>query len=373
MKRLFALFLVMCLMFSGCAMFGAKPTEPPVTEMPAEAPVTEAPSTEAPVTEPPTTEPPTEPAPVYTNPLNGKTLDAPYCGRIIAMPISNVSYALPHYGTMQADILMEMWVNGSIIRDIALFSDPSNVPQVGSIRSVRMMFNQIVRMYDAILLDAGGDDRVLSQSQQWNLDRVNIDTGVGNPKPYSFRDMDRTFTFNPSSKLEHCLFINGAGVKDLCEAKGFRTTQSPDKDYFLRFVEDGTPAGTDANSITVTFTYQNNRKDTTMVYDPQLKKYVYNQYGEAMIDGATGEPECFNNVIVMLADITTNSIYYVGDFVSGGDGYYACGGKIIPITWYADDKTSPPRFFDYNGKPLELNAGNTYIAVAPKDSPVIVK
>lgn len=365
MKKILALTLIVCLFLSGCAVFGAKPTEPPVTEPPTEAPTA--------ATEPPTTEPPTEPQPEYFNPLNGEPMFTPYEGRIVAVPISNVSYALPHYGTMQADILMEMWVNGSIIRDIALFTDISRVPQIGSVRSVRMMFNQIIRQYDAILLDAGGDDRVTSQSKKWKLDRFNIDTGVGNPKPYSFRDTNREFTFQPNSKLEHCLFINGEGVKALCEAQGFRTTQSPDKDYFLRFAEDGTPAGTAANSITVTFTYNNNRKDTTMVYDADLNKYIYHQYGKDMIDGATGEPECFNNVIVMLADITMNSIYYVADFPAGGKGFYACGGKIIPITWTADGDTSPFRFYDYNGNPLVLNMGNTYIAVAPKDSPVVVQ
>ena len=107
-----------------------------------------------------------------------------------------------------------------------------------------------------------------------------------------------------------------------------------------------------------------------MIYDPELGKYVYNQYDKAMVLGDTEDPETFNNVIVMLADITTDGIYYTADFVKGGQGYYACGGKIIPITWGADDESSPFWFKTLDGEPLELGVGNTYMAIAPLDSPV---
>ena len=148
MKKCIALLLVLSLGLTGCALVPARTTMPP------EAPPTEA--TAAPTTEEPTTEPTTEPAPVYTNPLNGQTLDAPYTGRVVAVTISNIHDALPHYGTMGADILMEMWVNGSIIRDLALFSDITKAQEVGSVRSIRPMFSQIVKHYDAVLLDASG-------------------------------------------------------------------------------------------------------------------------------------------------------------------------------------------------------------------------
>ena len=120
----------------------------------------------------------------------------------------------------------------------------------------------------------------------------------------------------------------------------------------------------------MTFTYRNNKKDTSMVYDESLGKYVYNQYDTPMVDGATGNPECFTNVIIMLADITRGDVYYTANFTNGGTGYYANGGKIIPITWGADDAESPFWFKTVDGEPLELGVGNTYMAIAPQDSPV---
>lgn len=361
MKKLIALLLIASLILCGCGASTPAATE--ATTAPTQTPATEA--TEAPTE---TTEAPTEPPVVYRNPLNGEVLDEPYTGRIFAVTISNIRDALPHYGTMEADILMEMWVNGSIIRDLALYTDVSKAEAIGSVRSDRLMFNQIVKMYDAVLADAAGSDQVLNDARNTGVNRMTIDTG--DSTDYSYRAKDRVFTFKPESKYEHTLFAKGAGLLDFAQKKGFSVTQPADKDYNLHFTEDGTPEGETANSVNVTFTYRNNKKDTTMVYDESLGKYVYNQYGKAMVVGDTEDPECFTNVIIMLADITRGDVYYTANFTNGGTGYYANGGKIIPITWGCDGEESPFWFKTVDGADLELGVGNTYMAIAPQDSPV---
>ena len=361
MKKLIALLLIASLILCGCGASTPAATE--ATAAPTEAPATEA--TEAPTE---TTEAPTEPPVVYRNPLNGEVLDEPYTGRIFAVTISNIRDALPHYGTMEADILMEMWVNGSIIRDLALYTDVSKAEAIGSVRSDRLMFNQIVKMYDAVLADAAGSDQVLNDAKNTGVNRMTIDTG--DSTDYSYRAKDRVFTFKPESKYEHTLFAKGAGLLAFAQKKGFSVTQPADKDYNLHFTEDGTPDGETANSVNVTFTYRNNKKDTTMVYDESLGKYVYNQYGKVMVVGDTEDPECFTNVIIMLADITRGDVYYTANFTGGGTGYYANGGKIIPITWGCDGEESPFWFKTVDGQDLELGVGNTYMAIAPQDSPV---
>ena len=362
MKKIICLLLTLSLLLCGC---GGASTPAATQASTAATETTEAPATEAPTTEEPTT----EPAPVYTNPLNGKTLDEPFTGRVYAVSISNIRGALPHYGTMNADILMEMWVNGSIVRDLALFTDPSQSEAIGSVRSVRLMFNEIVKHYDAVLFDAGGSEQVLNNAKKTGVDRFNIDTQKDSG--YSFRNTDRAYVFPNESGWEHCLFARGDQLETLAQEKGFRTTQPADKDYNLRFRENGTPAdGENAETVSVTFTYGGNRKDTSMVYDSSLGKYVYNQYDQAKVLGDTQHPETITKVIVLLADISTDGIYYTANFEAGGQGYYANGGKIIPITWGADDAESPFWFKTMDGEPLELGVGNTYMAIAPVNSPV---
>ena len=363
MKRILALTLTLALLLCGCGggQEATQPTAAPTQA--AETAPTEAP-TEA--TTEPTTVPTTEPV-VYFNPLNGEILDEPFTGRIYATTISNIREAIPHVGVNQADILMEMFVNGSIIRDLALFTDISDVESVGSTRSTRLMFNDIAQHYDAILTHAGGSDQAIGDANERGIDHFSIDAW-NEGATYSFRDEERSRTLG----YEHSLMGVGSGIMAFAESKGFEMTQPADKDYGLVFTEDGTPAdGETAEEISITLTYGKSSKETIMRYDPELGKYVYNQYGQEMVDGTTGEKEAFRNVIVMYTEITMNNIYHQANFLAGGTGYFACGGKIIPITWTCDGEDSPFRFQTQDGQPLELGMGNSYIAICIEESPVV--
>ena len=370
MKKIIALTLVLVLILSGCGKSSA-----PVVEAPAlNGAVTEiAPTTLAtePTTEP-TTVPTTEPE-VYFDPLNGEILDAPFDGRIYASTVSNTYDAsIPHVGLYKADLVMESFVNGSIVRCLALFSDLSDVEALGSTRSTRLMFNDIATHYNAILTHAGGSSQCLKDANDRNLAHYNVDSLMrqGDPlaQELAYRDKD-----HPKQKYgEYNLFVKGAAVKPYAESQGVQVSVMPETDYGLFFVEDGTPVnGEGADILTVTITYNKYIKDTKMVYDPQLGKYIYNQYNKQMEDLITAEPEAFENVVVMFADITANGIYQVADFVSGGNGYYACGGKVIPITWTCESETAPFRFFTEDGEPLPFGQGNTYIAITQPESKVV--
>ena len=126
----------------------------------------------------------------------------------------------------------------------------------------------------------------------------------------------------------------------------------------------------DGNTINITITFRS-RKDTTLVYDETLGAYAYHQYGGPMTDGRTGEPETFENVVLMFADIIMNQYgYHEARFQNGGTGYFACGGKIIPITWSTAGNEEPFEFFTLDGEKVPFGIGNTYIAVALPESPV---
>ena len=369
MKRTIALLLALSMLLCGC---GSK--EPAVNA--AEAPalsgaVTNNSGTEAP-TEPttePTTIPTTEPE-VFFDPLNGEILDAPFDGRIYASTISNIRDALPHVGVTQADILVESFVNGSIVRCLALFTDLSDVEALGSTRSTRLMFNDVAEHYNAILTHAGGSGQCLRDATSRGLAHYNVDSLMRQADPLGQATAYRDSVFRRG--YEHCLFVVGPAVMEYAASQGIQTSGMPKTDYGLTFVEDGTPVnGEAADSINITITYKTYKKDTTMIYDESLGKYTYNQYGKLMQDQITSEVEAFENVVVMCGNVTNNGIYQVCDFVAGGTGYYACGGYIIPITWTCESETSPFRFFTADGQPLSFGQGNTYIAITQTDSSVI--
>lgn len=361
MKKLIALMLALTL----CLLCGCGGNSPE-TEAPSEAPSTGAlteTSPEAPTEE--ATEAPTEAPVVHTNPLTGEVLDAPLENRIIAVTICNLAEAIPHRGVTQADMYFEMFVNHSIIRGLALYTDIASVESIGSIRSTRPIFTDIAGHYDAFVAHAGGSTQALVDQKNSGIDNMNVDTS--DQTEYSYRDKERSKTL----PWENCLFAKGEGLLKTIEEKGFRTTQDPKKTYGLSFTEDGTPDGETASSVTISFKYKNSFKDTIMVYDETLGGYVYNQYGQEMTDADTGEKEVFENVIVVFSEDKLDEIgYHIFDFLSGGDGYYACGGKLIPIKWSCEGEDQPLTFQTLDGGPLQLGVGSTYVGLAALGSVV---
>ena len=80
--------------------------------------------------------------------------------------------------------------------------------------------------------------------------------------------------------------------------------------------------------------------------------------------------EAFENVFVILTKVTNDGVYHVADLDGSGEGYFACGGKIIPIQWHHESETDTITFTLTNGNPLIQGIGNSYIAIAPTASTV---
>ena len=359
MKRSIALILVLTLLLCGCG--GQKAEATPAQTTPAAAETTAEPTTEA-TTEPTTV--PTEPI-VYRNPVNGELLDEPFTGRIYANTVSNLRENLPHVGVTQADIVMEMYVNmNNVVRCLALFSNIEDVEAIGSTRSTRPIFNQIAQHYDLVLAHAGGSDHALSDARNRGIDNFNIESwDVMSVATTSYRDKEY------KRQYENTLFGIGAGIQEYAEKSGI--DMYLERDYGFRFTEDGVPSGgVDAPEITIHLNYKQAKKDTIMIYDEELGKYAWKQYGKIMQDQISGETEAFTNVLMLSADVTNEGLYHYADFDAGGTGYYACGGKLVPITWTCAGEREPFFFYTEDGQELQISVGNTYIAILPADGSV---
>lgn len=367
MKKRIVWCLILALLLTGCGGNKAPASEAVSAETePAASVQTEVRETEETAEAVETTEEttaPTEPE-IFRNPLNGEILDAPFTGRVYASTISNLQENLPHVGVNQADVVMEMYVNmNNVVRCLALFTDIDGAAAVGSTRSTRPIFNDIAQHYDLVLSHAGGSDTALADASNRGIDHFNVDSWVVASTGASYRDTQYRRSY------ENSLFMVGPAFREYAQSQG--VAMELEKDYGFRFSDEGTPAeGEDADVISMTMVYGQAKKDTAFVYDAQTDRYIWNQYGKEMQDQITGETEAFANVIVMFADITNNGIYHAADFVAGGTGYYANGGKLIPIVWACDDEDSAFRFMTNDAEPLEMGVGNTYIAILTQESPV---
>lgn len=358
MKRLFSLTLVLCLLLAGCGG-GQTETEPATTTA---APATEPVTTTA----APATEAATEPPVVYTNPLTGEPMDAPLENRIFGITINNSKDAIPHYGVNDADLYFEMFVNDYSTRGFALYSDVSDVASVGSVRSLRMNFTDICQAYDAIAIHASGYKTVLKDADDSNIDRISVEM---QPETFSYRDEERR---NDGYSKEHCLFVRASEMPAWAAENGYRITQDANKDYGLHFTENAAPANGEAAAVvTIDMKYRHYiTKTNILTYNAETGKYQYHQYGEDMLDGITGEPEAFKNVIVMLCDVNNVDVYHHATLEGSGEGYFACDGKIIPILWSRNAETEPFTYTLTDGTPLEMGIGNSYICITPLESEI---
>jgi len=367
MKRILPIMLAICLLLCACASepdpaeSTVATTAAPAVETTVAAPeqttaaaeeTTEAPEEE---TTAPTEATEPDPGPHY-NPLNGQLMDQAYNGRVFAVTINNVEVALPLRGINSADLFFEMYVNSYATRGLALFSDVTDLVAVGSVRSFRQNFADIGLAYDAIVFHAGNGRYARG------LDQIDANEGFG------FRDNNRFK--NQGYSWEHTLFATGEDLVEAATAKNFELKRSG-RDYGLRFVEDGTPVdGENATEIEIVLTLDRATKRNIMKYDEDLGKYIFWQYGEEQIDENTGESIRFENVIVMLAEVENVDSYHIADLNTSGEGYYACGGKIVPIKWAREAETDPFVFTLADGTVLNQGVGSTYIAIAPIGSPV---
>ena len=281
------------------------------------------------------------------------------------MTINNVPAAMPMFGVGKVDLFFEMFVNDYATRGLAVFADIREVGSVGSLRSLRYNFVDLARSYDAVVVYASGSSQVLDYLAASGVDNLCAESEAAD---YHFRDQTR---LNAGYAWEHTLFVKGEKTYDFAQSKGIRVTGKENADYGLKFTEDGTPAnGEDATHITILLQHDGIVKKNVMDYDAEKGAYLFQQFNRTMQDGAEGGNIYFENVIVMFCTVENKSVYHVAELVGSGEGYFACGGKIIPIKWSHESQDAPIRFTLTDGTPLELGVGSSYIAIAPLTSSV---
>lgn len=371
MKKILAMLLVLAMALGMAACGGEKApdtTAAPETTIPeTTVPETTVPETTVPeTTVPETTVPETEPPVLYRHPLNGTPLEAPITARPYAVTINNIKAAMPQCGVEGADLMFEILAEGGITRCLAVFDDISGIEHLGAVRSARTYFVDLALSLDAIYVHHGGSTYGYDLIRSTGIDDLDAMKSSGSAAFY--RDKDR---LNSGYALEHTSFATGDKLI-ACADKRYTLTREEGIDFGWTFVDDATPEnGSDAASVTVRFTP--NGKKTGFAYNQDTGLYEASQYGKDYIDGNTGNTMAFKNLLVIKAKSWTDSEGY-RQFVeltyADGEGFYACNGKLIPIKWSREGYSAPFVFTLEDGTPLNLNVGNSYIAVTPRNGVV---
>ena len=368
MKKLFAVLILAALVLSMLTACGNAPAS--ASEPAAPAAANSAVQPPEPEPEP---EPPYEPA-VLTGLPKGE--DYPEGQRITAVMVNNISNAVtndarPQNGLSDADILIEIKVEGGITRFCALFTDYNQIKYICPVRSARDQFFQLFLPFQPVFIHIG--ESVIQK--QYKAD-------------YLYEDLDVNFDligFNYDTSRQaagikqwETAYLTQEDIQRGLEKLNIDTRRTYGSTFF-DFVNYNEPnrvlTGDDATGIKIVHS-QSYR--TYFDWDAASGKYLMSQYSmrhgaiKPSTDANNGQQLAFENVLVLFTEFDVypdpgGSGYDLQkvDYTYGGVGYYFNGGKAEPIRWQKGAPNQPLRILDGSGneQSVKINPGKTYIAV----------
>ena len=293
------------------------------------------------------------------NPLTGEyTLDkAAVNKRPVGVMINNIRASLPQRGISKADLCYEVLAEGGITRILALFSDVNKIPDLGSLRSARHYYISLAMGHNAIFCHFGGSKYALNYIKDNKLNTINfISTSA------SYRDPNRRGKY----AYEHTAFTDGTRLKKAIDRKGISTSATISNAFNFGDITSTISSGSVANNITVPFS---NSTKATFTYDSTTGLYSKGQFNAPQIDESTGKTLTVKNVFVLTTTIklmdSKNHANYIDVNLNSGNGYYACDGKIVPITWKKGDFEDKLKVYSMDGKELTVSSGKSWVCVTP--------
>ena len=370
-KRIILILTVFMLLLTACNNADNQEHQEPEQNTPKPTPTAVLPDTtpEASPTQDPEQETEAETEKELFNPLTGLPMEEEYINdRPVAVMINNLKASLPQQGVSQADIIYEVLAEGGITRMLGVFQSVEGVGKIGSVRSARTYFLELALGHDAVFLHAGGSPDSFDKIKEWDVTSLDCVTG-----PYEgslfWRDSGRLAMMS----REHTVVTSGAKIQEFFPNYSFRKEHTEEFKYDVLFAEIGTPEnGSDAMEIMVPFS---GYKTGVFTYDQKLGKYLVEEFGSPYVDGNTGKQVSVTNVLVLKTDcslIPGDKAGRISVNLTQGEGWYACGGKIIPICWSKDGLNSPIMYTTQDGQPLTLGAGNSYVNIIPLDKEITV-
>ncbi len=367
MKRLLCLItaLTLLLLTASCGNSDTTPTDPPASPTPlidTSAAPTASPKPSATPKPTATPEPTPEPTaePEFTHPLTGVPVYEDLSNKKpVAIMLNNIKAAIPMQGNSNADIIYEVLAEGGITRMMGIFLTPGDVDApIGSVRSARPYYWELARGHDAVYVHAGGSEDFYNYKASQNA--FTIDGVRGSWGDLFYRDRNRV----PGQyfAVEHSLLTTGTKIAAVLEEQGL-TEHKSGYVYEMNFADDATPKeGQSAKKVTASFGV----KTTTFTYDEESGNYLVEEYGGPFIDANDNTQVSVKNVFVLQTACNIYDDYgRIKVDLTSGKGYFACGGKMIPITWEKNGADNQLRYKDANGNPLTLGRGKSFVCIVP--------
>ncbi len=295
------------------------------------------------------------------NPLTGlyNLADDAVGARPFAIMVNNVSAAQAvQKGQSGADVVYETMVEGGITRLLAVFSDPSKIEEIGSIRSARYVYTELAAGHGAVYVHAGGDPvYAIPHISEIGLDSFNIDD------KYAYAG----HRVNNGLDYEHRLFSSSEELLDALEKSGAeKTLGSAYAMPFMDFAASGESVTLSEKAPKVHVAFSK-AYYSDYVYDETKKVYLKSQNGKPHIDYGAGTQLEIKNIFVLFTSVgmyPDNLHLEIG--LESGNGYYCSEGMLEEISWEKGASEKRLTVKKADGGTLAVNPGNSWISIVPE-------
>jgi hypothetical protein len=298
------------------------------------------------------------------NPLTGEEVEdvANLQRRPLAIKISNAParWVRPQSGFNDADLVFEHISEAGITR-FTMIVYGRTPPDVGPIRSARLIDLELPAMYDAALIYSGSSEGVRQKLLSSDFrPRIIFPTEPG---------YYRTGADKP---IEHTLYGRPVTLWEVLDGKGLNTR--PAFSTNMTFSEEAPPGGEPASDFIVDYNW-------TLVewkYDAEIGRYRRWADGEVHSDANTGEQVMAANVVVILANHVEDpniceqvnngacaAYSIVAQIWGTGPAVVFRDGMRYDATWQRINRNDLLTFYNQDGEPLPLQIGNTWFQVVP--------
>jgi len=344
--RLPLFLLPIALVAAACS--GAAAAPDPVTITSAQVPDSTTTTTRAPTTTttlaPTTTTIDTRPTAPLTG-VRGTVSDQ----QVLIAKLSNAPKGRPQAGINQADLVMEVLVEGGIGRWLAVFQ--TEYPEtVGPVRSLREVDPKLIAPFNARLLSSGGQPAVRRE-----IAKVAVDEGDGRITGY-YRERGRPSVYD--------LMYDTEDLPDL----DWEGTVEP----LLEFDSKPADGGEAAREIEVRMSSRNH---VSWTFDHG--RYFRSQDGQESVDADDVPISADSIVVVSVHTINTGRVDAAGsavpDYEVTGSGPVLVfrDGELFRGDWVRETDDDFFTFRDLDGEPIPLAPGRTWIHITPFTGTVV--
>ena len=305
--------------------------------------------------------------------------------RPIAVMIDNHSDAWPQGGLNNAYIVYEIIVEGGETRLMPIFKG-QDIEKIGPVRSSRHYFLDYALENDAIYVHYGWSPQAEKDITKLNINNIN---GITEGESSFWRVKDK--------KAPHNVATSTSKLLEIAKNKKYNTTSNTKSvlkyvaeefdlaDKFEKHSAENAQNTTnttalDSNANTVMgankVTIPHSKSHTVKYeYNPETKRYTRYARGKLQTDWTTKEEITTKNIIIEFIDnVELNDgenkdrqdLKNIGTF----DGYYITNGKVIKISCSKSSRSEKTVYKDLAGNEIEINDGNTWVNVCPKDAEV---